>query len=149
VRPGIKSSLDYLTALLKKKQKEAAKMKKIRLVSTQSTISSTSSSSITPSSGNTDVTSFVSKKNELEHSELIKKCIEEWCIQNKDGLNIPDFNFIYDIDYHLTFSPSLDKAEIKCSCGLSSALFLGDSGNIKVKLFFRPFLICGMFSFDS
>ncbi len=72
---------------------------------------------------------------------LIENSIQEWCTQNKNTIKIPDSNFISGVDYYLEFSSSLDKAEIKCSCGLSYILLLADSGNFKVKLFFKTFII--------
>ena len=65
VRPGIRNSLNYITTLLKEKQKEAAKMKKLQLTLIQSTNLSTSSSSIISSSSHTSITSSVLKKTEL------------------------------------------------------------------------------------
>jgi hypothetical protein len=138
VRPGIKSTLDYVTALLKRKEKETNKMKKIQLTLNPTTTSITSSNSIISSStnNNNNVTSFISKKTEAEHRDVITKYIEEWCIQQRDELKIPDFKFVIGVDYYLQFNQSLDKAEIKCLCGLLSTLSLSISGNFKVKLFF-------------
>jgi hypothetical protein len=44
-----------------------------------------------------------------------------------------DSNFISGVHYHLKFTPSLDKGEIKCSCGFVYILLLADSGNFKSK----------------
>ena len=69
VKPGIKSSLDYVSALLKQMQKQIGRRTKIQSVPTQS-ISSTESTDLLSSSSaldietntNTTVTSMVSKK---------------------------------------------------------------------------------------
>jgi len=140
VRPGIKSTLDHLIRLLKEKQNKVGKIKTIQSASTQSTVSlspSSSSSSVTNTASNINTadTSFVSKKNELEHRAHIEQSIQEWCIKNEKLINISDFNLIFGVDYHLQFSPSLYNAEIKCSCGVSNTLFLSCSGYFKVKLF--------------
>jgi len=146
VKPGIKSSLDYVNALLKEMKKKIGKTKKIQSASTQSTASLSSSSGPDISSNvNTTVTSFVSKKNEAEHRALMEKSIQEWCIKNANIINIADFNPISGVHYDLQFSPSLDKVEIRCSCGLSFTLLLCNSGNFKVKHLLEHLLYRKMF----
>jgi hypothetical protein len=145
VRPGIKSTLDHLSALLKEMQKKEGKMKKIQSASVQSTVSFSSSSfTDTPSNINTNintnVTSSISKKDEVQHRAFIEKSIEEWCIKNEKIINIPNFNLISGVNYHLQFSSSLNNAEIKCSCDAKCSLPLCDSGNFKVRLFFEYLL---------
>lgn len=135
VRPGIKSTLDHFCALMKEMKKRAEKMKKIQSVSIQSTASLSSSLSLTDNTSdiNTTVTSLISKKDDIEPHALIEKSIQEWCINNEKIIHISDFNLIPTVDYHLQLSPSLDNAEIKCSCGVSCTLFLSGSGNFKVR----------------
>jgi hypothetical protein len=146
VKPGIKSSLDYVNALLKQMKKKIGKTKTIQSASTQSTASLSSSSGPDISSNvNTTVTSFVSKKNEAEHRALMEKSIQEWCIKNANIINIADFNPISGVHYDLQFSPSLDKVEIRCLCGLSFTLLLCNSGNFKVKHLLEHLLYRKMF----
>ena len=115
VKPGIKSSIDHVIALLKEMKKQSTRMAKNRSISFQST-------PVLPSSGRT----------ETEHIETIKKCIEDWCVQMKQSLNDIHIHLIYGIDYQLEFDLSLDKGIIKCSCGILSSLFFSASGNFKV-----------------
>ena len=139
VKPGIKSSLDYVTALLKQMQKQVGRRTKIQSVPTQSISSTASTDSLSSSSAidietdtNTTVASMVSKKKESEHRILIQKSITDWCITNESIINIVDFNPTCGVHYHF-FHPSLEKVEIKCSCSLSFTLLPGESGNFKVK----------------
>lgn len=153
VKPGVKSSLDYVSALLKEMQKQIGKTKKIQPVPTYSTesIDSLSSSSALdiPANADTIVTSIVSKKDESEHRALIEKSIKDWCVKNGNIINIVDFNPISGVHYDLQFNPSLDKVEIRCSCSLSFTLLPGGSGNFKVKLFIITFTISQDVSVDS
>jgi hypothetical protein len=150
VRPGIKSTLDHVAALLEEMKRKVGKTKRIQSSSNQSTAPLPSASSGTGTAYDTDtaVTSFISNKNETEHRTHIEKSIEEWCIKNEKTMNIPNFNLISGEDYHLQFTSSLDNVGIKCSCGILCTLFLGDSGNFKVKLFFIIFYISLNVSFD-
>lgn len=136
VRPGIKSSLDYIKTLLKEMQKKVVKIKRIQSIGLFS-----SSSSDNLSNANTTTTLSVSKKDEAEHRSLIESSIQDWCTQNKDTIEISDPKLISGVHYHLKFTPSLDKGEIKCSCGFVYILLLAESGNFKVRLFFKIFII--------
>ena len=142
VRPGIKSTLDYVGALFKKIQKQDVKIKKGQSSSIQSTVILSSSSSLTdiPSDVNTNINSIdsplISHNDELEHRTLIEKSIEEWCIKNEKSIKITDFNLISGVDYRLQFSQSLDNAQISCSCDVVCNVRLAQSGNFKVNLFF-------------
>ncbi len=75
----------------------------------------------------------------------MEKSIQEWCIKNANIINIADFNPISGVHYDLQFSPSLDKVEIRCSCGLSFTLLLCNSGNFKVKHLLEHLLYRKMF----
>jgi len=147
VKPGIKSTLDHVGALLKEMQKQHVKIKKGQSISVQSTALLSSSSSLTniPSDVNTNinsiVTPFISNKDELEHKALIEKSIEEWCIKNEEIIKITDFNLISGVDYLLHFSQSLDSVHIGCPCGVICNISLADSGNFKVKLVFIIFTL--------
>ena len=133
VKPGYKSSLDYVSALLKKMQKNVEKTKNIHPAPNQSTVSiSPASAPDTSSNFNTNATSTVSNKDEVEHRALIEKSIQQWCIKNANIINIANFNPVSGVHYDLTFSPSLDKVEIKCSCSLPFTLLAGSSANFKV-----------------
>ena len=136
VRPGIKSSLDYIKTLLKEMQKTIVKIKRIQSIGLFSSSSSNNLSNV-----NTTTTLFVSKKDETEHRSLIESSIQDWCIQNKDTIEISDPKLISGVHYHLKFTPSLDKGEIKCSCGFVYILLLAESGNFKVRLFFKIFIV--------
>ncbi|CAF1656717.1 unnamed protein product [Rotaria magnacalcarata] len=149
VKPGIKSSLNYISSLLTEMKTKTAKRKKTALVSTPSilsiqstvsilsTVSIASSYSINSSPGDSAITPFVSTKTVTEHHEFITTSIEQWCNQNKNDLNLRNLNFVCGIDYHLKFSSSLDKVAVICSCGLKSFLVRADSGNFKVSNYFR------------
>ena len=132
VRPGIKSSLDYIHDLLKKKQKEAARVKKSQTTLRTSTDVPNRIDVSLPSNDDSSIT-IRSDKTEAEHRENINKCIEEWCLQSKSDFGGDSFDLASDLTYELRISSSLDKGEIKCSCGLSTSLSLGDSGNFKVR----------------
>ena len=132
VRSGIKSSLDYVHDLLKKKQKEAARVKKSPATLRTSTDVPSPIDVSLPSNDDSSIT-IRPGKTEAEHRENINKCIEEWCLQNKSDFGVDNFDFASDLTYELRISSSLDKGEIKCSCGLSASLFLGESGNFKVR----------------
>ena len=132
VRPGIKSSLDYVHGLLTKKQREAARVKK--LPATLRALADVSSPiDVSLPSLDDSLMTILSGKTESEHRENINKCIEEWCVQNKGDFGVDNFDFASDLTYELRISSSLDKGEIKCSCGLSASLSLGESGNFKVR----------------
>ncbi|CAF5122443.1 unnamed protein product, partial [Rotaria magnacalcarata] len=137
VKPGIKSSLNYISSLLTEMKTKTAKKKKTALASTPSilsipsTVSTASSYSINSSPGDTAITPLVSTKTVTEHHEFITTSIEQWCNQNKNDLNLCNLNFVCGIDYHLKFSSSLDKVAVICSCGLKSSLVRADSGNFK------------------
>jgi len=142
VRPGIRSSLDHVSALLKEMKKKIEKTKKIQSTITQSTTSLSSSFDYDiESDANVPATSVKSKKNKAEHHKFIEKSIKEWCIKNGDIMNISDDSPVPVVNYDLTFNSSLDKVEIKCSCGLSFTLVIADSGNFKVKLLFVEIFI--------
>jgi hypothetical protein len=146
VKPGIKSSLDYVSNLLKAMQKRMKKTKKNQQVPTQPTDSIESTDSLSSASGldipanvNTIVILTISKKGESEHRSLIEKSIKDWCVKNEDLLNIADFNPISGVHYDLKFNSTFDKVEIRCSCNLSFTLLPGGLGNFKVKLFISTF----------
>ncbi|CAF3784528.1 unnamed protein product [Rotaria sp. Silwood1] len=131
VKPGIKSSLNYVLSLLKEMKKEAIKQKKNHLVSTPLIVSTTLVNGVDSSSIDTVISPFISKKNEAEHNEFIITSIEQWFVQNTSAINFRNINFVCGIDYHLKFSPSLDKVEVLCSCGSTSSLVLAESDNFK------------------
>ncbi|CAF3838867.1 unnamed protein product [Rotaria sp. Silwood1] len=135
VKPGIKSSLNYVLSLLKEMKKEAIKQKKNHLVSTPLIVSTTLVNGVDSSSIDTVISPFISKKNEAEHNEFITTSIEQWFVQNTSAINFRNINFVCGIDYHLKFSPSLDKVEVLCSCGSTSSLVLAESDNFKVRVF--------------
>ncbi|CAF3895311.1 unnamed protein product [Rotaria sp. Silwood1] len=120
VRPGIKSSLDYVKTLLKEMQKSRQNQ------------TSNNLSNVNPTAGLS-----VSEKDEDGHRDLIENSIQDWCIQNINTIKIPDSNLISGVHYHLKFTSSLDKAEIKCSCGLVYILLRAESGNFKLSNYFR------------
>ena len=132
VRSGIKSSLDYVHDLLKKKQTEAARVKKSSATLRTSTDVPSPIDVSLPSNDDSSIT-IRPGKTEAEHRENINKCIEEWCLQNTSDFGVDNFDFASDLTYELRISSSLVKGEIKCSCGLSASLFLGESGNFKVR----------------
>ena len=132
VRPGIKSSIDHLCALLREMQKEMTRMKRKQSFLNQSAISFQSTIAFSPDS---NAASVVSKKTEAEHRVIIEQCIEEWCVQNKNSFDTPHFNLIHGVDYQLDFTSTLDRAKINCCCGTSASLYLGELGNFKVKIF--------------
>ncbi|CAF3545015.1 unnamed protein product [Rotaria socialis] len=128
VKPGIKSSLNYISSLLTEMKTKTTKKKKTALVSTPSilsiqstvsipsTVSTASSYSINSSPGDTAITPVVSTKTVTEHHEFITTSIEQWYNQNKNDLNL---------------------FAVICSCGLKSSLVRADSGNFKVSNYFR------------
>ncbi|CAF1163020.1 unnamed protein product [Rotaria sordida] len=137
VRPGIKSSLDYVKTLLKEMQKKVVRTKRMQPTLFQSTGLYSSFSSNNLSNVNTTAGLSVSEKDEDGHRDLIENSIQDWCIQNKNTIKIPDSNLISGVHYHLKFTSSLDKAEIKCSCGLVYILLRAESGNFKLSNYFR------------
>ena len=64
-------------------------------------------------------------------------------------MNIHNLNLVCGTDYYLQLSASLDKAEIKCFCGVLSTLVLSSSGNFKVKLFLEYLSHWKMYFFHS
>jgi hypothetical protein len=140
VKPGIKSSLEYVATLLEEKKKECAKTKKTRPSFTprtaaisSSATSPSSSSTISPSTAIATAIPFISKKTEAEYRLIINNNVNEWCIQQREQFSVPDLNLVCDVDYHLEIDLTLGKASVKCSCGSIAALFLCPSGNFKVK----------------
>lgn len=138
VKPGIKSSLNYALSLLKEMKKETMKKKKNYLTSSSLIVSNASINADDISTDDSIINPSVSKKTEVAHKEHIIKSIEQWYSQNQREINALKINIVYDNDYQLKFSPSLEKAEIMCSCGLASSLSLGESGNFKVSLLDKP-----------
>ncbi|CAF4866575.1 unnamed protein product [Rotaria sp. Silwood1] len=68
---------------------------------------------------------------EIQTRCAFKNRNEQWFVQNTSAINFRNINFVCGIDYHLKFSPSLDKVEVLCSCGSTSSLVLAESDNFK------------------
>ena len=135
VRPGIKSSLDYIRDLLEEMQRKTYKIKTNNQTLAQSPMLSSEPNPTTTSDTNIATNSLTTKKTEIDHYQLIEKSIGEWCNQHKKIIKTPDLNLVSGIDYHVQFNTNLDKCDIKCSCGSLHSLFLSESGNFKVKYF--------------
>jgi hypothetical protein len=95
---------------------------------------------------NSDIRGTTSKKLSLsEHKEYVLKLIKRWCSENRENLNLYNFNLEENVDF--TLNIDLDKnqdvnASIKCKCSKLISLAKNDS-KIQVSNYYKHLLSKG------
>jgi hypothetical protein len=131
VKPGIKSSIEYLHDLFSLKQAEIIKNtngKRWSISNISSTIITTPGSSVQAISSTDTIIqqsttmTTTTTIDEGDHRSYIIKSMNEWCLKHADEMGISDLKLIEGTDYLLTVSASNDSAHIRCGCRASARL---------------------------
>ncbi|CAF1469017.1 unnamed protein product [Rotaria sordida] len=113
IKPGVLSGFVSLKEALKEKLNQQHVPKKKHQQSNSNVLSI---SSLTSSTQEAKTSSLSSS----EHKSHVLKRIKKWCKENRENLNLENFELEEDIDFSLNVdfdSNSIVQATIKCKCG--------------------------------
>ncbi|CAF2124141.1 unnamed protein product [Rotaria magnacalcarata] len=125
VLPGIKSKMQLLKAALTKKRNELRR--EMSKPSSNPISTNNTSFTILLNSSNEQSTIISSSiasnsKSDDEQKQDIINLIDEWCKKMKEENNKQDFHLKESIDYEIVANYMLNKASVKCQCGITATL---------------------------
>ncbi|CAF3866556.1 unnamed protein product [Rotaria magnacalcarata] len=125
VLPGIKSKMKLLKAALTKKRNE--RRREMSKTSSNTISTNNTSNTILSNSSNEQPTIISSSiasnsKSDDEQKQHIINLIDELCEKMKEEKNKQDFHLKESIDYEIIANYMLNKASIKCQCGITATL---------------------------